>query len=47
MLRLKRLMVRVVLLLLSAITTALTPERVALRQVPVGKSRLRVIRKRK
>jgi len=45
MLYLKRRMVRVVLLGLSAITTALTPDKVALRQVPVEKSWFHVIRR--
>jgi hypothetical protein len=47
MLHLKRRMVRVVLLVLSAITAALIPDKIALRQVPVEKSQFRVIRRRK
>ncbi len=49
MLGLKQRMVRAVLMLLSAITAALQPDKVALRPVavPSGKSQARLIRRRK
>jgi len=47
MLHLKRRMIRVVLMILSAIATALTPGQVALRPVPVSKTRFPVTRRRK
>lgn len=48
MLHLKRRMIMVVLMILSAIAaTALTPGRVALRPVPVSKTRFPVTRRRK
>ncbi len=47
MLSLKQRMVRAVLMLLSAITAALQPDKVALRPVAVVKSQARLIRRRK